>query len=102
VITPRIVGNKLGLSPVWVLLALMVGGELFGFVGVMLALPAAAVAKVFAMHALNRYQASKLYTQRNTLPPPEPRPLRRLRAARRMRRTRREDDGGAPTLEETS
>ena len=102
VITPRIVGNKLGLSPVWVLLALMAGGELFGFVGVMLALPAAAVAKVFAMHALNRYQASKLYTQRNTLPPPEPRPLRRLRAARRMRRARREGDGGESTLEETS
>jgi predicted PurR-regulated permease PerM len=100
VITPRIVGDKLGLSPVWVLLALMAGGELFGFVGVMLALPAAAVAKVFAMHALNRYQASTLYTQRNTLPPPEPRPLRRLRAVRRLRRVRG-DGGGAPATPET-
>jgi predicted PurR-regulated permease PerM len=106
VITPRIVGDKLGLSPVWVLLALMAGGELFGFVGVMLALPAAAVAKVFAMHALNRYQASKLYLQRSSLPPPppssaEPQTLRKLRGARRMRRARRDDGGSTPAIEET-
>jgi predicted PurR-regulated permease PerM len=110
VITPRIVGDKLGLSPVWVLLALMVGGELFGFVGVMLALPAAAVAKVFAMHALNRYQASKLYLQRASLPPPsmmaiaeeqEPQPLRKLRRARRLRRGRRAGNGGSTPIQET-
>lgn len=61
VITPRIVGEKLGLSSVWVLLALMAGGQLFGFFGVMLALPAAAVVKVFAGHALRRYRTSSLY-----------------------------------------
>jgi predicted PurR-regulated permease PerM len=61
VITPRIVGHKLGLPAVWVLLALMAGGELFGFLGVMLALPTAAVVKVFAGHALQRYRASALY-----------------------------------------
>jgi predicted PurR-regulated permease PerM len=62
VITPRIVGDKLGLSPVWVLLALMAGGELFGFMGVMLALPLAAVAKVFAEHGLRRYKLSQLFS----------------------------------------
>jgi len=72
VITPRVVGDKLGLSPVWVLLALMVGGELFGFVGVMLALPAAAIAKVFASHALRRYHESQLFLARASLPPPAP------------------------------
>ena len=61
VITPRIVGDKLGLSPVWVLFALMVGGELFGFMGVMLSLPAAAVVKVFVLHALERYRQSGLF-----------------------------------------
>lgn len=61
VITPRIVGDKLGLSPVWVLLALMAGAELFGFMGVMLALPVAAVVKVFAAHGLRRYRLSALY-----------------------------------------
>jgi predicted PurR-regulated permease PerM len=60
-ITPRVVGGKLGLSPVWVLFALMAFGQLFGFVGVMLALPASAVIKVFVMHGLARYRSSALY-----------------------------------------
>lgn len=67
VITPRVVGEKLGLSSVWVLLALMVGGELFGFLGVMLALPAAAVAKVFAGHAVRRYRTSALYARTESM-----------------------------------
>jgi predicted PurR-regulated permease PerM len=61
VITPRIVGGKLGLSPVWVLFALLAFGHLFGFVGVMLALPASAVIKVFVVDALAYYQSSALY-----------------------------------------
>lgn len=61
VITPRIVGDKLGLPAVFVLLALMVFGELFGFFGIMLALPAAAVIKVFTTHALVRYRNSALF-----------------------------------------
>jgi predicted PurR-regulated permease PerM len=60
-ITPRVVGGKLGLSPVWVLFALMAFGQLFGFVGVMLALPASAVIKVFVVQALTRYRSSALY-----------------------------------------
>jgi predicted PurR-regulated permease PerM len=68
VITPRIVGDKLGLAPVWVLFALMVGGELFGFLGVMLALPAAAIVKVFVVRLLTRYQASALYTGQSATP----------------------------------
>ena len=48
VITPRIVGQTVGLSEIWVLVALFVGGEkVFGFLGVILAVPAAAVAKIF-------------------------------------------------------
>jgi predicted PurR-regulated permease PerM len=60
-ITPRIVGDKLGLPPLWVLFSMMVGGELFGFMGVMLALPASAVIKVFVGHALARYRGSALF-----------------------------------------
>jgi predicted PurR-regulated permease PerM len=88
VITPRIVGDKLGLAPVWVLLALMVGGELFGFLGVMLALPAAAVVKVFAAHGLRRYRRSTLYGRPmagEALPTP---PARLLKRRLRMRRAR--------------
>lgn len=61
VITPRIMEDKLGLGAVWVLLALMVFGELFGFMGVLLAVPAAAVTKVFALRAVAYYKKSELF-----------------------------------------
>jgi len=62
VITPRIVGDKLGLSPVWVLFAMLAGAELFGFMGVLLSLPAAAVVKVFVLRGLTKYRASTFFT----------------------------------------
>jgi predicted PurR-regulated permease PerM len=61
VITPRVVGGRLGLSPVWVLFALMAFGQMFGFVGVMLALPASAVLKVFVNDGMARYRRSAFY-----------------------------------------
>lgn len=61
VITPKVVGDKVGLSAVWVLFALMVGGEVFGFMGVLLALPAAAVIKIFVVRGLTWYRASELF-----------------------------------------
>ncbi|MBC8067369.1 MAG: AI-2E family transporter [Deltaproteobacteria bacterium] len=68
VITPRVLGDKVGLSPIWVLFALMVGGELFGFLGVMLALPAAAVAKIFFVRGVSWYRKSEFF---RTARPPE-------------------------------
>ncbi|MCC6900321.1 MAG: AI-2E family transporter [Polyangiaceae bacterium] len=61
VITPRIVGESVGLSEIWVLLALFVGGEAFGFLGVLLAVPLAAVLKIFVARALSRYRESELF-----------------------------------------
>lgn len=61
VITPRIVGESVGLSEIWVLLALFVGGEAFGFLGVLLAVPLAAVSKIFVARALSRYRESELF-----------------------------------------
>jgi predicted PurR-regulated permease PerM len=61
VITPRIVGKTVGLNEVWVILALFVGGELFGFMGILLAVPSAAVAKIFVARGIKRYRASALY-----------------------------------------
>ena len=74
VITPRIVGQTVGLSEIWVLVALFVGGEMFGVLGVLLAVPAAAVAKIFVTRAVQHYRATALFLQA----PPEavsPRPL---------------------------
>ena len=61
VITPKVVGDKVGLPAIWVLFALMVGNEVFGFLGVLLALPAAAVAKIFVMRGIAWYRQSELY-----------------------------------------
>lgn len=60
-LTPRLVGGRIGLHPVLVIFAILAGGRLFGFVGVVLALPAAAAGTVFVRHALARYMESELY-----------------------------------------
>lgn len=61
VLTPKFVGDQIGMHPVAVIFAVMAGGHLFGFFGVLLALPAAAVVMVWLRHAVGRYKASKLY-----------------------------------------
>lgn len=61
VLTPKLVGDKVGLHPVWVMFALLAGGSLFGFVGVLLAVPVAAVIGVLTRFALGRYLASDYY-----------------------------------------
>ncbi|MFN3586518.1 MAG: AI-2E family transporter [Moraxellaceae bacterium] len=58
---PYLIGDKIGLHPVAVIFAIMAGGQLFGFVGMLLALPAAAVIMVLLRHAHARYQQSSLY-----------------------------------------
>ncbi|MEM1190226.1 MAG: AI-2E family transporter [Pseudomonadota bacterium] len=61
VLTPVLVGDRIGLHPVAVIFALMAGGQLAGFVGVVVALPVAAVIMVFARHAVDHYRRSDLY-----------------------------------------
>jgi len=61
VLTPRLVGERIGLSPLAVIFALMAFGQLFGFVGVLVALPASAVAAVAIRRAREAYVASRLY-----------------------------------------
>jgi predicted PurR-regulated permease PerM len=63
VLTPRFVGERIGLHPVAVIFAVLAGGQLFGFTGVLLALPAAAVVVVLLKHAHERYVSSDLYGQ---------------------------------------
>ena len=62
VLTPMLVGDKIGLHPVAVMFAVMAGGQLFGFVGVLLALPTAAVIMVLVREGHRRYLNSSLYT----------------------------------------
>ena len=63
VLTPLLVGDKVGLHPVAVIFAVMAGGQLFGFFGVLLALPASAVLLVLLRRALARYRESAWYAE---------------------------------------
>ncbi|MCL5669405.1 MAG: AI-2E family transporter [Gammaproteobacteria bacterium] len=60
-LTPHLIGKRIGLHPVAVIFAVMAGGQLFGFLGVLLALPAAAVIMVLLRHLRERYLSSALY-----------------------------------------
>jgi predicted PurR-regulated permease PerM len=68
VITPRIVGRSVGLAPLEVILTMMAAGSLFGFLGVLLAVPLGAVAKILVQRAVKAYLASDFYSRS----PPRP------------------------------
>lgn len=60
-LTPFLVGDRIGMHPVAVIFAVMAGGQLFGFVGVLVALPVAAVSMVLLRYLYEQYTASRLY-----------------------------------------
>jgi predicted PurR-regulated permease PerM len=60
-LTPLMVGDKIGLHPVAVIFSVLAGGQLFGFVGVLLALPVAAVLAVLVRHMHNEYKSSAIF-----------------------------------------
>jgi predicted PurR-regulated permease PerM len=66
VLAPKLVGHSVGLHPVWLMFALFAFGYLFGFVGLLLAVPLAAAAAVLTRFALQRYRDSPLYTGKST------------------------------------
>ena len=61
VLTPRLIGGRVGLHPVWIIFSLMAGGALFGFLGVLLAVPVTAVIGVLARFSLKKYMSSPLF-----------------------------------------
>lgn len=63
-LTPKLVGDRIGLHPVLVIFAIMAGGQLFGFTGVLLALPVAAAGLVLVRFAWRRYLGSELYAEK--------------------------------------
>jgi predicted PurR-regulated permease PerM len=60
-LTPKLVGDRIGLHPMAVIFSVLVGGQLFGFLGMLLALPVAAVANVLLRYAVERYRISRMY-----------------------------------------
>ena len=67
-LTPWLVGDRVGLHPVWIIFALLAGGAVFGFVGLLLAVPLAAVLGVLVRFALERYRAGPLYSEHSDAP----------------------------------
>jgi predicted PurR-regulated permease PerM len=62
-LTPKLVGENVGLHPVWVMFALLAGGALLGFLGLLIAVPTAAVIGVLIRYLLEHYQNSSLYRE---------------------------------------
>ena len=71
-LTPLLVGDRIGLHPVAVIFAVLAGGQLFGFLGILLALPAASVVMVLLRHAHHSYRGSRLYADGEAEPTPAP------------------------------
>jgi predicted PurR-regulated permease PerM len=67
ILSPKLVGSSVGLHPVWVIFALLAFGALFGFTGLIMAVPVAAAAGVILRYLVRRYRESELY-----LAPAEP------------------------------
>ena len=65
VLTPKLVGDRIGLHPVWVMFGVLAGGVLFGFVGMLLALPISAVIGVLVRFGLDQYLQSHFYDPEN-------------------------------------
>jgi predicted PurR-regulated permease PerM len=60
-LSPKLVGDRVGLHPVWIMFALLAGGTLLGFTGVLIAVPVAAVIGVMVRHLMRRYRDSGYY-----------------------------------------
>jgi predicted PurR-regulated permease PerM len=72
ILTPRFVGEAVGLHPVWVMFALLAFGSLFGFTGLILAVPIAAIIGVLIRFGVGQYRISPMYTGVVARPPKDP------------------------------
>lgn len=61
VLTPKLVGDKIGLHPLWLIFGMLCGAALFGFVGIFLAIPISAIIGVLVRFAITRYKNSEYY-----------------------------------------
>jgi predicted PurR-regulated permease PerM len=93
ILYPKLVGQSININPVWLMFALFAFALLFGFVGLLLAVPLAAISGVLTRYALQKYQASSLYLGTDqdgivlTAPPPPPIEPNAVQPARRRRST---------------
>jgi len=91
VITPKVVGEQVGLGPVWVILAVLVFGNALGFLGLLLAAPIAASLKVLVVEGVEYYRQSPVFAgETEASDPPEAAPARpKRRSTRRKSKSKR-------------
>jgi predicted PurR-regulated permease PerM len=70
ILQPRIIGRNVGLHPVWLIFALFAFGYLFGFLGLLIAIPVSAAIGVVLRYAVDRYRGSTIFNGSGTMPPP--------------------------------
>lgn len=85
ILYPKLVGQSININPVWLMFALFAFALLFGFVGLLLAVPLAAITGVLTRYALAKYQQSSLYLGADEAPEPPPAPAPAPRAVRKVR-----------------
>lgn len=61
IMTPKIMGDRVGISPVIIIIALLIGAELLGFLGILVAVPTTAVLKVFMKDSMERYRSTEFF-----------------------------------------
>lgn len=61
ILTPKIIGDKIGLHPVWIIFAVFAAGSVFGLIGIIFAIPIAGVIKILLFHMIDYYKSSKIY-----------------------------------------
>jgi len=86
ILYPKLVGQSININPVWLMFALFAFALLFGFVGLLLAVPLAAISGVLTRYALTKYQQSSLYLGEEAEPAepaPEPQPAKARATARK-------------------
>lgn len=87
ILVPKLVGEKVGLHPAWVIFGMLAGGALLGFVGVLLAVPITAIIGVLVRFAVHRYRESSVYQgdDEYTAPSKKGKPLQRKAAAKKSK-----------------
>lgn len=61
ILTPNIIGDKIGLHPLWIMFSVFASGALFGFIGIFFAIPIAGIIKVLFLAGIEKYKSSKIY-----------------------------------------
>ncbi|MDM7932136.1 AI-2E family transporter [Tabrizicola sp.] len=95
ILTPKLVGKSVGLHPVWLLFALSAFGSVFGFVGMLIAVPVAAAIGVLTRFGVEQYRASLLYRGTSAVADAAPEPVAQAPSPRKRSRKTGSDGGGA-------